>query len=201
MSWTDEKVEKLKELWAAGQTANQIASVITGVTRNAVIGKVHRLGLSNRNVEPEPPVIEKNTETPVRPSPVKKIAALSPKASSASVIKNIPKPEIEDEDEDESEIFTPVPATSDNHDPERIKIVQAAQEAEKNCKKLSLIDLTDRTCRWPIGIPTEDDFYFCGLPIENGKPYCQAHSCVAFQALGSRKNKPRHPTIRISQSP
>ena len=48
MSWTDERVEVLKKLWGEGQSASQIAKELGGVTRNAVIGKVHRLGLSNR---------------------------------------------------------------------------------------------------------------------------------------------------------
>ncbi|MFQ6756785.1 GcrA family cell cycle regulator, partial [Cereibacter sphaeroides] len=48
MSWTDERVETLKRMWAEGQSASQIAKELGGVTRNAVIGKVHRLGLSNR---------------------------------------------------------------------------------------------------------------------------------------------------------
>ena len=48
MSWTDERVETLKKMWGEGQSASQIAKELGGVTRNAVIGKVHRLGLSNR---------------------------------------------------------------------------------------------------------------------------------------------------------
>ena len=54
MSWSDERVEVLKKLWGEGQSASQIAKELGGVTRNAVIGKVHRLGLSNRTVAGKP---------------------------------------------------------------------------------------------------------------------------------------------------
>ena len=53
MSWTDDRVETLKRMWSEGQSASAIAKELGGVTRNAVIGKVHRLGLSNRTEEPE----------------------------------------------------------------------------------------------------------------------------------------------------
>ena len=71
MSWTDEKVTKLKELWGSGNTASQIAEIIGGISRNAVIGKAHRLNLSAKiktraatsNQKYENSLEEKNTQT------------------------------------------------------------------------------------------------------------------------------------------
>uniref|UniRef100_UPI0035165218 GcrA family cell cycle regulator n=2 Tax=Nioella sp. TaxID=1912091 RepID=UPI0035165218 len=64
-------------------------------------------------------------------------------------------------------------------------------EVEKHAKRISLMELTERTCKWPIGDPATDDFYFCGLPVQQGKPYCDAHVGVAFQPMSSRRDRRR----------
>jgi len=187
MSWNDERVELLKKLWGEGQSASQIAKELGGVTRNAVIGKVHRLGLSNRNgggssekkakAKPAPKAAAKTTkaapkpaakaaeEKPAAPAPVTRIRPIIPAGQ--------PLP--------------PQPSASEI-DPEALAKVT---EVEKHAMKLSLLELTERTCKWPVGDPATDDFWFCGLPVMQGKPYCEAHVGVAFQPMSTRRDRRR----------
>ncbi|MDR5654551.1 GcrA family cell cycle regulator [Ruixingdingia sedimenti] len=200
MSWTDERVETLKKMWADGQSASQIAKELGGVTRNAVIGKVHRLGLSNRvggtgrpeDEEPaaEAPVAEAPAPAPAaaeaaeeaaRPEPVRAAAAApapqapaaAPAARKALVPAGTPLP--------------PQPAQNEIS-PEALASVR---EVEKRARKLTLMELTERTCKWPIGDPATEDFWFCGLPTQPGKPYCDAHVGVAFQPMSARRDRRR----------
>ena len=192
MSWTDERVELLKKMWGEGQSASQIAKELGGVTRNAVIGKVHRLGLSNRSTTTATPKTEAKAKA--APKPEAKPAAPKERAQ--------PKP-------------APAPAAAEvkptNVTPLRRQIVPAGQplppqpsaneispealarvsEVEKKAKKISLLDLTEKTCKWPIGDPATDDFWFCGLPSQAGKPYCEAHVGVAFQPMNARRDRRR----------
>ena len=195
MSWTDERVELLKKMWTEGQSASQIAKELGGVTRNAVIGKVHRLGLSNRTggaASAAP------ASTP-KPEPKAKAA---PKAAPAPAA-----PVQEEEADDEPRTVSAAPAGV----PSRKAIVPAGQplppqpsaneispealakvnEIEKKAKKLSLMELTERTCKWPVGDPATEKFWFCGLPVQAGKPYCEAHVGVAFQPMSSRRDRRR----------
>ena len=194
MSWTDERVELLKKMWMEGQSASQIAKELGGVTRNAVIGKVHRLGLSNRN---------QGTAKPA----AKKEAAAKPAPKPAAPKKAAPKPAPEPAAKPAEEPVTRAVAVT----PLRKPIVPAGQplppqpsaneispealarvnEIEKTAKKLSLMELTERTCKWPIGDPATPDFWFCGLPVQQGKPYCEAHVGVAFQPMSSRRDRRR----------
>ena len=64
-------------------------------------------------------------------------------------------------------------------------------EVEKTAKRISLMELTERTCKWPIGDPATQEFYFCGLPVQQGKPYCEAHVGVAFQPMSARRDRRR----------
>ena len=192
MSWTDERVELLKKMWGEGQSASQIAKELGGVTRNAVIGKVHRLGLSNRasgtstakaeakpkpaaKAEPKPKPAPK-TE-PARPEPPqqpkKEAAQPSVPARKAIIPAGQPLP--------------PQPSANEIS-PEALAKVN---EVEKKAKKLSLMELTERTCKWPVGDPATDDFWFCGLPVQAGKPYCEAHVGVAFQPMSARRDRRR----------
>lgn len=199
MSWTDERVETLKRMWAEGQSASAIAKELGGVTRNAVIGKVHRLGLSNRNDEPEPapapepePMAEKKLDR--KPAPAPQPTPPEPQPEAAAV----PDPE----EPVTQPAFTPVlrrpivpagqplpPQPSANEiSPETLASVR---EVEKRARKLTLMDLTERTCKWPIGDPATEKFWFCGLPSQAGKPYCDAHVSVAFQPMSSRRDRRR----------
>lgn len=196
MSWTDERVELLKKMWGEGQSASQIAKELGGVTRNAVIGKVHRLGLSNRTAATAKPAA---AETPAKSAPKPADPAPAPEPPAAADMADA----------------TPEPAEAaaapSNVTPLRKAIVPAGQplppqpsaneispealakvsEVEKHAKRISLMDLTERTCKWPIGDPATDDFYFCGLPVQSGKPYCEAHVGVAFQPMSSRRDRRR----------
>ncbi|MDB6453647.1 GcrA family cell cycle regulator [Falsirhodobacter sp. 20TX0035] len=187
MSWTDERVETLKRMWTEGQSASQIAKVLGGVTRNAVIGKVHRLGLSNRGAEgeevpvaeaapmpepvqpepapaPEPP----RPVPPVAPAPVAVVPARRPIAPAGQPL--------------------PPQPSANEISPEALA---SQREVEKRARRLSLMELTERTCKWPIGDPATEDFWFCGLPCAAGKPYCEAHVGVAFQPMSARRDRRR----------
>lgn len=191
MSWTDERVEILKRMWGEGQSASQIAKELGGVTRNAVIGKVHRLGLSNRTGGASPAKAAPATE----PAP----AADTPKPAERAA----PKRETPPANSAEPPANKPIPArkaiipagqplppqpSANEISPEALA---SQREVEKRAKKLSLMDLTERTCKWPIGDPATPEFWFCGLPVEQGKPYCEAHVGVAFQPMSARRDRRR----------
>ena len=197
MSWTDDRVELLKKMRGEGQSASQIAKELGGVTRNAVIGKVHRLGLSNRN-----------QGTAAKPAAKEKAAP----AAKAAPSKPAAAPQPEKRPEPKTEAAVPVSADRPaNVTHLRKQIVPAGQplppqpsaneispealakvnEIEKSAKKLTLMELTERTCKWPIGDPATPDFWFCGLPSQQGKPYCEAHVGVAFQPMSSRRDRRR----------
>jgi GcrA cell cycle regulator len=221
MSWTDERVETLKKMWAEGQSASQIAKELGGVTRNAVIGKVHRLGLSNR-VSPGSPAEDEAAPVAAaapQPSPAApaKPLAVPPRAATVETaprpvpVAPAPQPVVAQpvapSANDSSTItFSPqapiplrkaiIPAgqplppqpSANEISPEALASVR---EVEKRAKKLTLMELTERTCKWPIGDPATEDFWFCGLPSVAGKPYCEAHVGVAFQPMSARRDRRR----------
>ncbi len=203
MSWTDERVETLKTMWADGQSASQIAKELGGVTRNAVIGKVHRLGLSNRAggpagaPEPEP---EEEAAMPPR-------TEAEPEAEEAEPVKAEPAraevPPVQTAAQQVANNVTPLPLrkaivpagqplppqpSANEISPEALASVR---EVEKHAKRISLMELTERTCKWPIGDPATEEFWFCGLPSTPGKPYCEAHVGVAFQPMSARRDRRR----------
>ncbi|OIQ25824.1 MAG: GcrA cell cycle regulator [Alphaproteobacteria bacterium MedPE-SWcel] len=198
MSWTDERVELLKKMWGEGQSASQIAKELGGVTRNAVIGKVHRLGLSNRTTggakaaaepkekpapKPAPkPKAQPKTE-PARP-PAPEPAAAAPAASTAEAKPSVPARK---QIIPAGQPLPPQPSANEIS-PEALAKVN---EIEKKAKRLTLMELTERTCKWPVGDPATEDFWFCGLPVQQGKPYCDAHVGVAFQPMSSRRERKR----------
>jgi GcrA cell cycle regulator len=208
MSWSDERVETLKRMWGEGQSASQIAKELGGVTRNAVIGKVHRLGLSNRNggagaaataAVGADAALGAATAKPAAKSPSKpapKTAVPKP----AAKVEPAPEPEKDDEEEAPTPVVTrikpiipagqPLPPqrSSNEIDP---KALAKVSEVEKKAKRLTLMELTSRTCKWPVGDPATDDFWFCGLTVQAGKPYCEAHVGVAFQPMSSRRDRRR----------
>ncbi len=209
MSWTDDRVETLKRMWSEGQSASAIAKELGGVTRNAVIGKVHRLGLSNRTEEPE--AAPAAPAPAPAPEPVAREKPAAPRAvpqPAAAPVRPEPAPEpVAAQPEPEPEpstqpAFVPVPRrpivpagqplppqpSANEISPEALASVR---EVEKRAKKLTLMELTERTCKWPIGDPATDKFWFCGLPSVAGKPYCEAHVGVAFQPMSSRRDRRR----------
>ena len=202
MSWTDERVETLKRMWSEGLSASAIAKELGGVTRNAVIGKVHRLGLSNRTEEPAEaaaaPAAPASAPAPDKKA-VRKPAAAAPRAETPATEAPAPKPA---EAAAPQPAFTPVPRrpivpagqplppqpSANEISPEALASVR---EVEKRARKLTLMELTERTCKWPIGDPATEKFWFCGLPSQAGKPYCEAHVGVAFQPMSSRRDRRR----------
>jgi GcrA cell cycle regulator len=184
MSWTDERVETLKSMWSDGKSASQIAKELGGVTRNAVIGKVHRLGLSNRvggeNEEaaaPPEPVADEARE-PVPDAPPQPAAAPARPAAKDPGPPVRPKPVPGQP--------TPPQATASEISAEALANLA---EIAKKARRLSLMQLTERTCKWPVGDPATDDFWFCGLPTVPGKPYCETHVAVAFQPMSARRDR------------
>lgn len=206
MSWTDERVETLKRMWSEGQSASQIAKELGGVTRNAVIGKVHRLGLSNRAgegastaEEAEAPPVAAKPEVAVKPAepaaprpaaPAAKPAAERPAApapAATAAPTNVTTLPIRKAIIPAGQPLPPQPSANEIS-PEALASVR---EVEKRAKKLTLMELTERTCKWPIGDPATEDFWFCGLPSVAGKPYCEAHVGVAFQPMSARRDRRR----------
>ncbi|MVT49848.1 GcrA cell cycle regulator [Bradyrhizobium yuanmingense] len=120
MTWSDDRIRQLEGLWRAGLSASQIAAELGNVTRNAVIGKVHKLGLPNR-------------------SSVSDYQGVAPMS-----------------------------------------------------QRLSLLELNESTCHWPVGDPSSPDFFFCGRKALPGLPYCAEHSKVIYTPAGERrKQKPK----------
>ena len=210
MSWTDERIERLKELWSKGMTASQIADELGGVSRNAVIGKAHRLGLQSRPspVKPneasaaavvEEPEAETQEEAPAPPkAKTKPVAAPAPApapaAAAAEREPSAPEPRIVSVGpggflrQTPHEQQAPIPPA-----PPR-RLVPAKPSAEV-AGKTSLLDLNERICKWPIGHPGEPDFHFCGKPSNPGFPYCVDHCGVAYQAQMPRRDRRPPPPL------
>lgn len=177
MSWTDERVETLKTLWAEGQSASQIAKVLGGVTRNAVIGKVHRLGLASRTAsKPEPAKAAKDAPAPkAKQKAAEKVEPATPKEKPKPVTAHKP----------------PVVTSTFPHPPAPSEPLVDLADVDAAAKQLSLLELNERTCKWPIGDPSKGEFYFCGHTVAPGKPYCASHVAAAYQPMSSRRDRDR----------
>lgn len=170
-SWTDERVELLQKLWSEGLSASQIATQLGGVTRNAVIGKIHRLGLSGRAKTASQP-------RPRKPRPASKPTGRSGGSGGATIVRTTrvignTALKLVTEIEAETEL---VPLGDAD-------IVPFGE-------RKTLMDLNEHTCRWPMGDPGSPDFAFCGRDSVPGQPYCAAHARVAYQPAPDRR-KPR----------
>jgi GcrA cell cycle regulator len=209
MAWTEERIEQLKTMWHDGATASEIAEKLGGVSRNAVIGKAHRLGLD------------------ARPSPVKpgdehsSPAASTPKASTSRppAAQSKPAPAVKPLPPTASRPVAPPPQrpTSDGVQyrsvgpggfirqgpgdqqapipPAPPRRLVPAKPSEEVADKTSLLDLNDRICKWPMGHPGEPDFHFCGEQSNPGYPYCVAHCGVAYQAQLPRRDRRPPPPL------
>jgi len=166
MSWTDERVETLKKMWGEGQSASQIAKELGGVTRNAVIGKVHRLGLSNRAGSgggASKPAAKEKVAKPAAPkappkakaAPASKLAKEEPELDENGIPISAARRAIIPA----GQPLPPQPSANEIS-PEALAKVA---DVEKGAKKIGLMELTEKTCKWPVGDPATDDFW-CGVP-------------------------------------
>lgn len=217
MSWTDERIDQLKAMWEKGLTASQIADELGGVSRNAVIGKAHRLGLQSRPSPvkaneaqkkaaparkpapaapeaeaPRPAPVQHSAPTPRAPSP-----APAPAAASVAPATEAPAPQpriisvgpggfLRQGPGDQQAPIPPAP-------PRRLVPAKPSPEI---AGKTTLLDLTERICKWPMGHPGEPDFHFCGEAVNPGFPYCVEHCGRAYQAQlprGTRRPPPPPP--------
>lgn len=172
MAWTEDRVEVLKKLWAEGHSASQIAKQLGGVTRNAVIGKVHRLGLSGR-ATPSRPV--KRPVRLARPKPrLNPTTAAKPAAASASPA---------------SEPVREAPAaTGGLSSIEKAATIAMPPQPLADGDAATILTIRDNMCKWPIGDPADPDFAFCGRKRTCG-PYCAEHAKIAFQPSRKRDRK------------
>lgn len=204
MAWTPDRVEILTTMWMEGKSASLIAKELGGVTRNAVIGKVHRLGLSNRNLS-QKNNISKNKSTTheiinkakkkesmlnLSDNTISKVESLKNKINSKSNL-NIEKNNYKKNEDKKKELFEHIDSLDSENISSEIndEFLKNVKTIEKKSKKLSLMELTERHCKWPIGDPATDKFWFCGLSSEPGKPYCETHIELAFQPITSKKER------------
>jgi GcrA cell cycle regulator len=161
LTWTDDRVEQLKKLWETGLSASQIAAELGNVTRNAVIGKVHRLGLSGRAKTPASTAPRPRKTRPTQPM----MRVSRPSSRGNTALAHVF--ELEQE---------PDPIAYDN-------VVPMSQ-------RLSLLELNEATCHWPIGDPSSSEFFFCGGKALASLPYCAHHSRIAYQPASDRRRQP-----------
>jgi GcrA cell cycle regulator len=208
MSWTEERIDQLKRLWGQGMTASQIAEDLGGVSRNAVIGKAHRLGLEAR---PSPvkggdasatsataapasatPSPEKAAAPAAHPAPAP--AAAPAAAAPAPEKPSPPQPMVRSIGPGGFQRQTPGEQTAPIQPAPPRRLVPAKPSAEM-ADKTSLLELNDKICKWPLGHPGEPDFHFCGQPINVGFPYCLNHCSVAYQAQLPRRDRRPPPPL------
>ncbi|MEC7742852.1 MAG: GcrA family cell cycle regulator [Pseudomonadota bacterium] len=221
MSWTDERIATLKKMWEGGSTASQIADELGGVSRNAVIGKAHRLGLKSRPspvkanekkkaapAKPKPapkPAAKKSAPKPAAPKPAAPAAPAQPTTPPASRQDASPSQPMPNKNSDLPKIVSVGPGGFLRQGPgdQQAPIPPApprrlvpAKPSPEIADKTSLLDLSDKVCRWPMGHPGEPDFHFCGEAVNPGFPYCVEHCGRAYQAQlprGARRPPPPLP--------
>jgi GcrA cell cycle regulator len=166
MSWTDERVELLRQLWLDGKSASQISAQLGhGVTRNAVIGKVHRLGLAGRAKAPSSAAAPPRAASAPRmvPRPASNGARTAVRGATALALAVEPaldtRPVFQEDD-----VVIPMSL------------------------RVTIVDLKEAMCRWPLGDPTSSDFRYCGSPAANG-PYCAHHGKLAYQPVQDRRRE------------
>jgi GcrA cell cycle regulator len=219
MSWTDERIETLRKMWDSGMTATQIAEELGGVSRNAVIGKAHRLGLASRPSPVKPNTPESRTAAPAASAPSAPAPAPSPQPEPAPVPRPAaPVAAAPSAPARAEEPAAPAPRPAADAPvlrsvgpggfvrqnpgeqappiapapPRRLVPAKPSKEIEG---KTSLLDLNDRICKWPLGHPGEPDFHFCGEKVNPGFPYCVEHCGHAYQAQLPRRDRRPPPPL------
>ena len=181
MNWTDERVELLKKLWSDGLSASQIAAQLGGVSRNAVIGKVHRLKLSGRGKTTKTtPRTKKTTDTVTNTTTTARTsrAAVPQTAAPAAAT---PRPSTSSVGATALKVEFVADAVSE------IEERPSADVVVPMSRHLTLLQLSETTCKWPVGDPLSDDFYFCGADSGESGPYCAFHAKLAFQPVSERR--------------
>jgi GcrA cell cycle regulator len=169
ISWTDDRVDLLKKLWSEGLSASQIAGELGGVTRNAVIGKVHRLGLSGRAKAPQ-------TQAPRQKKPTTRPSTTTARPGGGATVGNLVlKAEA-------VPMTRPTPAAQ--------PVVYSLSE-EPLISNANVLQINEQTCKWPVGDPSTDDFHFCARRSEAGIPYCGYHARIAYQPTSERRRDRR----------
>ncbi|MEO7690340.1 MAG: GcrA family cell cycle regulator [Sphingomonas sp.] len=222
MSWTDERIDTLRKMWEAGQTASQIAEELGGVSRNAVIGKAHRLGLQSRPspVKPNDPDAVKAAAPEPKPAPAPIAKApervTAPAPITAAPVVEADEDEDEDAVEDDSDVVAAPPAPPQPImrsvgpggflrqapgeqqapiTPAPPRRLVPAKPSSDMAGKTTLLDLNDKICKWPLGHPGEPDFHFCGEKVNPGFPYCVGHCGHAYQAQLPRRDRRPPPPL------
>ena len=178
MSWTDERVELLRQLWLDGKSASQISAQLGhGLTRNAVIGKVHRLGLAGRAKSPAPAA---STPRPAAAQP-RRACRPAPALSSAPVAAAV-RP-----------VMRGNTALAVAPEPEPVLEARPVFLDEDVVVPMSLrvtiVDLKEAMCRWPLGDPSSSDFRYCGSTVGGRRPYCAHHGQLAYQPVQDRRRE------------
>jgi GcrA cell cycle regulator len=166
MSWNDERVELLKKLWTDGLSASQIAAELGSVTRNAVIGKVHRLGLSGRAKTATPAQQRPRKQTApaaARPAAARSVSAPQVRGNVALAAQPMMEAYIETMPEVREDVVVPM------------------------SRRVQIMELREAMCKWPIGDPMNADFVYCGADCNFGTPYCTHHSAIAYQPAIERR--------------
>jgi GcrA cell cycle regulator len=179
-NWTDERVERLKKLWSEGLSASQIAAQLGGVSRNAVIGKVHRLSLPGRAKAGGTTASRTPKRTPVSSGHVNQSRPQATTSSSFAPRQTMTRT-----------VTRPVGATMLKEEVE-IDTLEVMETSTSNVvvpifRRVPLIRLTERTCKWPIGDPLKEDFCFCGNDSPDSSPYCGFHQKLAYQPSAERR--------------
>ncbi|MFY7745042.1 MAG: GcrA family cell cycle regulator [Erythrobacter sp.] len=215
MSWTDERIATLRKMWEGGATASEIATELGGVSRNAVIGKAHRLGLKARP-SPVKANDKKKAAAPAAKKPAAPAPAAVPRAPAEPAERSAPVEAAErpapraaapaPRPEPAADGAASAPAMPAENLPKIVSVgpggflrqgpgdqqapippapprrLVPAKPSPEIAGKTSLLDLSDKVCRWPMGHPGEPDFHFCGEQVNPGFPYCVEHCGRAYQA-------------------
>lgn len=187
MGWTEERVELLKKLWLEGLSASQIAGVLgEGVTRNAVIGKVHRLKLSGRAKPATSAPRARAASRPAAPRRMSSPASTSRSSGLGTVMKT--RNTMSSGGGGGVAIQGATALKMDEQFAVEMELAPQTQELFIPVEqRLTLLQLSEHTCKWPIGDPLTPDFYFCGQHSDDGKPYCDFHSRRAYHQMDKKK--------------
>ena len=187
MAWTDEMVEELKRLWAEGVTTGEIGRRLN-ISKNSIVGKVHRLGLSGR----PSPIKKKSEDAPAKTAaktPAKeKPAKTAKKETPAKPAAKTPEPAVAEEKKPAAPKIQAKPSSAETNE-EDIKLAKSLNIPLADAPKkefLSLTDLDNHTCRWPIGDPKDENFHFCGRKVRLGQTYCEEHAAIAYVKPGKK---------------